>query len=120
MTKHLPTRPRFQRLLHDSLVRSVHDFPQKPALITDKEVVTYEELFDEVQRCAAALMGRGLKRGDRVIIYADNTFECVVALWATLWAGGVFVIVNPQTKSDKLAYIVEKSQAAILVTDQHL
>ena len=116
----LPPKPRFQRLLHDSLVKAVHDFPNKPALITEKVVVSYEELFNDVRRCAKALLSRGLKRGDRVIIYADNTYECVLSLWATLWAGGVFVVVNPQTKSDKLEYIIQKSEGQILLTDQHL
>jgi acyl-CoA synthetase (AMP-forming)/AMP-acid ligase II len=37
-----------------------------------------------------------------------------------LWPGGVFVIVNPKIKTDKLRYIAEKSGARILVTDEHL
>src|SRR5690242_10894567 len=115
-----PPRPRFQRLLHDSLLDAAYECPEKEAVITEKDRTTYAHLLQQVQRCASAFTARGLERGDRVVIYLDNTLECVVALWATLWAGGVFVIVNPQTKSDKLRYLVDKSQAKLLVSDAHL
>jgi amino acid adenylation domain-containing protein len=42
--------------------------------------------------------------------------EAVVALFAALKAGAVFVVINPTTKADKLAYIVEDCQAAALVS----
>ena len=107
----LPPRPRFQRLLHDSLLLAAHDFPDKVALVVESQRVTYGELFERVRQCAGALAEGGLCRGDRVIIYAENTYEGVISIWATLWAGGVFVVVNPQTKRDKLAYIIGKSEA---------
>lgn len=120
MTDKLPPKPRYQRLLHESLLAAAHDCPQKVALVTEKQAVSYGELFEGVRRCAAALVARGVRRGDRVILYADNTYELVIGIWATLWAGGVFVVVNPQTKSDKLGYIIEKSGGRVLVTDEHL
>ncbi|MGH7971630.1 MAG: AMP-binding protein, partial [Limisphaerales bacterium] len=120
MDGQLPPKPRFQRLLHDSLLVAAHDMPGKPALITDKATVSYEELFGSVRRCAAALVACGLQRGGRVVIFADNALECVISIWATLWAGGIFVTVNPQTKADKLKYIIEKSGAKILITEDHL
>lgn len=120
MSKSLPPKPRFQRLLHHSLIQAAYDCPDMTALITEKATVTYGRLLENVQQCASALVARGLVRGDRVGIYADNTLECVLALWATLWAGGAFVVINPQTKSDKLKYVLNKSRAKLLVTDNHL
>src|SRR5437868_792794 len=120
MSKSLPAKPRFQRLLHHSLIRAAHDCPDKTALITEKESVTYGRLLDHVQQCASALAARGVVRGDRVAIYSDNTLECVISLWATVWAGAAFVVINPQTKADKLKYVLQKSRARLLVTDEHL
>ena len=40
-----------------------------------------------------------------------------LAIFGTLLAGGVFVVVNPQTKEDKLAYILDDCEAAFLVTE---
>ena len=42
---------------------------------------------------------------------------CVVSIFGTLFAGGVFVVVNAQTKADKLAYILTDSEASFLVTE---
>jgi acyl-coenzyme A synthetase/AMP-(fatty) acid ligase len=120
MTVQLPPKPRFQRLLHDSLICAAHEHPDKVALITENWRVTYAQLFEHVRRCASALIARGVKRGDRVVIYLDNTLECVIGVWATLWAGGAFVIVNPQTKKDKLQYIIDRSEAKVLISDGHL
>jgi long-chain acyl-CoA synthetase len=120
MSKSLPPKPRFQRLLHQSLIRAAYDCPDRTALVAEKVSMTYGRLLEHVQQCASTLVARGVVRGDRVAIYADNTPECVVALWATLWVGGAFVVINPQTKHDKLKFVLNKSAAKFLVTDEHL
>ncbi len=108
-----------QRLLHEGLLLNAA-LGDKIAIVIEGHAYTYAQLRDSAGRLARALLVRGLKRGDRVAIYMDNTWPCVVSLYATLQAGGVFLIVNPQTKSDKLDFILEDSGARILVTDGHL
>jgi long-chain acyl-CoA synthetase len=109
-----------QRLLHDGLVTSATKVPDKTALIIEGKSYTYSELYDAARRLAQALIKQGLQRGDRVAIYMDNTWPCVVSIFATLLAGGVFLVVNPQTKADKLEYILDDSEAKILLSDSHL
>ena len=55
-------------------------------------------------------------RGDRVVIFADNCWEAVVGLFGVLKAGGVFCMVNPSTKADKLRFILNDCQAVAVVT----
>jgi amino acid adenylation domain-containing protein len=111
-----------RRLLHHSLQFNAtrKDTAGKTAVIVEGQSFTYRQLVDTAQRLAAALQSRGLQRGDRVAIYMDNTWPCIVSVYATLLAGGVFLIVNPQTKADKLEFILTDSGAAILLTDAHL
>ncbi len=111
---------RFRRLLHDFLITSAGRVPDRNAVIVEGEPHTYGELLDSSCRLASALRERGLERGDRVAIFMDNTWPCVVSIFGVSLAGGVFMIVNPQTKSDKLAYILEDSEAAFFLTDGHL
>jgi long-chain acyl-CoA synthetase len=106
-----------QRLLQDSLLASAERLPEHPALVVGPERLTYQDFLDQSLRLARALQDAGLARGDRVAIYMDNSAPCALSIFATLLAGGVFVIVNPQTKADKLLYILEDSEAAILVTE---
>jgi len=108
------------RLLHEGLIAAARRLPDKPAVVVEGSGHTYAQLFDSAQRLAAALKAKGLQRGDRVAIYMDNTWPCVVSIFAVLLAGGVFLVVNPQTKSDKLAFILDDSDAVLLLTDSHL
>jgi len=109
-----------QRLLHEGLFLSAEKSPDKVAVIAEGHSYTYSELVDSVLKLSNALMLRGFVRGDRCVIYMDNTWPCVVSIYATLLSGGVFVVVNPQTKKDKLEYILNDCSASTLITDAHL
>ena len=110
------------RLLHDSLWRDAVGAAQasKTVAVVEGRRYSYAQLHDAAARLAAALRERGVARGDRVAIYMDNSWPCVVSIYATLLAGGVFLLVNPQTKADKLAFILDDSGARLLLTDAHL
>ena len=109
-----------QRLLHESLFEPAATTPDKPALVADGRSWSYAELSDAALRLARVLQDAGLARGDRVVIFMDNTAECAISLFGTLAAGGVFVVANPQTKTDKLTYLLEDSEAAFLLTESSL
>jgi amino acid adenylation domain-containing protein len=96
------------------LEQSAERFPDKTALICGERRLTYRELNHQANRMAHALRAQGLERGDRVAIYLDNSVESVVAVFATLKAGGVFMLVNPTVKPDKLVYLLNDSRAAAL------
>jgi long-chain acyl-CoA synthetase len=113
-------KSRYQRLLHDSLYVSADRLPDKTAIVAEGTPHTYAALLDSAKRLANQLRASGLERGDRVAIYMDNTWPCVVSIFGTLMAGGVFIVVNPQTKADKLAFILNDSGARVLITDGHL
>jgi acyl-CoA synthetase (AMP-forming)/AMP-acid ligase II len=50
----------------------------------------------------------------------DNSIECAISIYAALLSGAAFLVVNPQTKADKLAFILEDSGAAALLTEGRL
>ena len=108
------------RLLHEALTASARQYAGKHALVVEGVPHSYAELLDSASRLATALRARGVQRGDRVAIYMDNTWPCVLSIFAVLLAGGVFLVINPQTKSDKLAFILDDSDAAVLLSDSHL
>ena len=109
-----------QRLLHEGLHLSAAAYPGKVAVIVEGKPYTYQALSDAVNRLANYLVEQGIKRGDRCAIYMDNTWACVVSVYAILAAGAVFVIINPQTKKDKLHYVLTDCSAAALISDTHL
>ena len=107
---------RVEDFLHDSARR----FPDKIALIAGERRISYRALATDAARLARALRGRGVGRGERVVIFLDNSPETVIAIFAVLQAGAVFSVVNPGTKLDKLAYILNNCGARALITEPRL
>lgn len=107
-------------LLHDYLAASARREPDKIALVCAGSRVTYAELDARAAALAAGLAARGVARGDRVVVFADNTVETVVSFWAALKAGGVVSIVSPLTKAQKLDQLIRDCTPAALITDAHL
>jgi len=107
---------RVENFLRDSARR----FPAKPALIAGDRRMTFGELDAASDRLAAALVQRGLARGERVIVFMDNCWQAVVGIFAVLKAGGVFSPINPSTKADKLAYVINNCRASAIITQAKL
>lgn len=107
-------------LVHDYLAHSARRVPDKVALVCGKQRVTYRELEQQANALAHALVARGVTRGDRVFVFADNSLETVVSFWAVLKANAVVSIINPLTKAEKLAFLIKDCQPAVLIAAAHL
>ncbi len=104
-------------LLHDALGVRARENPQKPCLIAGSRSYSYAELQATAESLARGLISRGLVPGDRVAILMENGFPCVAAIYGALMAGAVFLTIHPQTKVEKLAFLLENSSARFLLTD---
>lgn len=102
--------------VEEFLRRSAARTPGKIALVAGGQRLSFKELDVASDRLAATFVARGVRRGDRVAVFMDNCAEAVVAIFAALKAGAVFSPVNASTKADKLAYILNNSEARALVT----
>ncbi len=107
-------------LLHHFFEQTAARLPGKTALVADGQRYTWAQLDERANQLAAALQQRGVVRGDRVALFLDNTVEMVVGVWAALKAGAVFMPINPLTKHDKLAYLLNDSRASALVSQTTL
>ena len=110
-----------QRLLHDALLQQgVGATQERTALIADGRSYAVRELLEASRRLAGALRSRGIAQGDRVAIQLENSWACVTAVFGTLIAGGVFVLINPQTRASKLEFILRDCGARLLITESAL
>ena len=91
--------------LHDYVEHAARVLGDKVALVRAKDRLTFGAIDRRANHLAHVLVERGVQRGDRVIVYGDNTVDTVVAFWAVLKANAVVSIVNPLTKADKLEYL---------------
>ncbi len=92
-------------------------FPEKTAVVCGARRLTYAEVDRQANCLARSLIDAGVERGDRVVIYLENSVEAVVSIFAALKAGGMFVVANPTTKAKKLTYILNNCRARALITD---
>lgn len=103
-------------LLHDFLELSVAKLPDKTALVCENDRHTYAQVEAMSNRLANALLKHGVERSDRVAILLDNSTESVISIFGILKAGAAFVVINPQTKAQKLKFILNNCGANALIT----
>ena len=76
---------------------------------------TWKELNDEADLIARGMMSLGIKKGDHVAIWATNTPEWILTLFAAAKIGAVLVTVNTNFKIFELEYLLRQSDTKLLV-----
>ena len=100
-----------------NLHRTVGRFGDREALIDRQQGVrlTYREFWDQTTRCAKGLLAHGVKRGDRVGIWAPNRSEWTILQYGSARVGAILVNINPAYKTAELEYALRQSQVSLLV-----
>ncbi|MCK1756171.1 benzoate-CoA ligase family protein [Bradyrhizobium sp. 137] len=102
------------RVLFDNLDKGRGD---KLALIGPAGTRTYAELCAEACRWGNGLASLGLKRGDRVLLFLDDTPAYPAAFFGAVRAGFVPLLINTLTPPDLLQFYLADSGAAVAVVD---
>lgn len=105
------------RLLHDILDSAAERFPAHLALTDHRRGLTYRELAAASRQAAAAFAGRGVRRGDRVVISASDGPSTATALYALSRLGAVFSVLHEQVRGGPLEHVLRDSEPVLLVTD---
>jgi acyl-CoA synthetase (AMP-forming)/AMP-acid ligase II len=106
-----------QRLLGEALLISAREHPDKTAIIVKTTEFSYSRLKDSAENLARHLVNAGIKKGDRVAVYMNNSWESVIAIYGITLSGAAFLVINPQTRADKLQYILNDSGARIMFSE---
>lgn len=88
----------------------------REAIVDGDSRITYAQLDTAVTAAAAAMIGAGMLKGDRVAIWAPNSALWIVAALGLQRAGAVLVPINTRFLGAEAVYVLEKSQASILFT----
>lgn len=114
----------YQLTMGGLIRQAVHNYP-------DTEIVhrnsagewgrtTYRENFDRIERGAAALAKLGVAVGDRVGVMDWNSLRHYELYWAVPAIGAVFTQLNIRLPQDDLAYVINDSQASVVMVDETL
>jgi benzoate-CoA ligase family protein len=110
----LPERYNASAILFDNLDRGRGDHP---AVIGSGGSRSYGELCADACRFGNALLGAGLKQGDRVLLFLDDSPAYPAALFGALRTGLVPVLINTLTPPDLLNFYLTDSSARIAIAD---
>ncbi|MCC7169659.1 MAG: AMP-binding protein [Planctomycetes bacterium] len=102
----------------DRLHRSCARFAQKTALSFDERHPTFADLDGGSNAAARVLSAFGVKRGDRVALYASNSLEFVLAYLGTLKLGAIALPINPAYRDAELAHILGDATPRLVVADR--
>ena len=103
--------------LHDLLRNSVERDPGAVAIVDGSAKYTYEDLEHESNSLCAALQEAGVKKGDRVGVYMEKSWEAIVAMLAASRAGAAYVNVNPLFKPPQVAYVARDCDVRVMIGD---
>ena len=95
----------------------VDRYPDNDALIVPHQGVrwTYKQYREEVDKVARALLAVGLKKGERIGIWAPNCVEWALTQFATAKIGATLVNINPSYRTHELEYVLNQSECHFLV-----
>jgi fatty-acyl-CoA synthase len=100
----------------ENLKHTVERFADHEALVCPFQDyrATYQELWDLTGLAARGLMAHGVKKGDRVGIWAPNRYEWTVLQYATARIGAILVNLNPAYRTAELEYALRQSSVSFL------
>ena len=100
-----------------NLRRTAARFPEREALVVPYQGfrATYSELIEQCEDVARGLLARGVKKGNRVGIWAPNRYEWVIVQYATAAIGAILVNINPAYRTSELEYALNQSGITFLI-----
>ncbi|KFI29863.1 long-chain fatty acid--CoA ligase [Haematobacter missouriensis] len=105
----------------ENLRLSAERVPEAVAIIYHGTEITYAALQARVIRLAGWLQERaGVRRGDRVVLYMQNSPQFIIAFHAILRANAVAVPVNPMNRLREMEHVVADSGARVAIVGQEL
>ena len=105
--------------IHIILEDTAKRFPNRPAFLYPKEM-TYKQFGKQVDIFATALKNLGVKKGDRVALYAPNSIQWEISFYGLEKAGAILVPMNPLFKETEVEYEANDSGAKTLIVFQPL
>ena len=107
-------------LIHTLFEQQARRTPDAIALRYEDHSLTYAQLNAQANRLAHALIDRGVKPDDRVALGMERSLAMVIGILGILKAGAGYVPLDPSYPAERLAYLLEDSAPALLLTQASL
>lgn len=98
--------------------RAVKYYPEKIAIIDDEKQFTYKEFGERTDRLSAALVDAGVQAGDHIAVMLPNTHYMLECFYGICQLGSTMVPLNYRLSAEDLEYIINHSDAKMLIVDE--
>ncbi len=102
----------------DLAEHAIDAVPDRVAIITGDEQLTYAQLEEKANRLAHYLLDQGVEKDDKVGLYCRNRNEIVIAMLGIVKAGAILVNVNFRYVEGELKYLFDNSDMVALVHER--
>src|SRR4030067_3601532 len=92
-------------------------FKDRIAIQSENEKVTYGELFNQVNRVAGWLNGKGIRKGDRIAILAKNDPQFFPLMGGIASAGAIMVPINFRLSTEEIGYNLTNTEPVLIAVD---
>ena len=99
------------------LERSAQLYPEKPALVDERQSITFVQALEDSRRVGSSL-ALSLTKGQPVAVYMEKSVENLCAFWGIVYAGGFYVSFNTQLPTSRLQQMQSVLQAPFVITDE--
>ncbi|TCI85723.1 non-ribosomal peptide synthetase [Tenacibaculum sp. M341] len=110
----------YSKNLCELFEKQVLKSPKNLAVAYKQNQLSYEELNARANQLANYLIKKGLKKGEMVGLYLDRSVETIIGLLGVLKAGGVYLPMSSKFPDERVSYMLEKGEVAILLTQEDL
>jgi amino acid adenylation domain-containing protein len=106
--------------LHEWIESQAERTPDRVAIVSGQEQVTYRRLNERANQLANFLGRQGVVDESLVGIFLDRSIDMVVSLLAVLKAGGAYIPLDPAYPAERIGFTLEDSGTTLLLTQQSL
>ncbi|MBV2156569.1 AMP-binding protein [Kitasatospora sp. SUK 42] len=104
-------------ILHELVIDAARRDPDALAVVSGEDALSYGQLDAQADRYAAALRSRGVRPGDRVLIWGGKSTAAVALMQGALRAGAIYVPVAATNPAVRVATIARDCAAALIAMD---
>ncbi len=108
------------KVFHQLFEEQVEKTPDNLAIVFENQQLTYCELNQKSNQLARVLREKGITRDQIIGIMVERSLEMIIGVMGILKAGGAYLPIDPEYPEERIIYMIEDSNAQIVLTQNHL